>query len=720
MSRDIYVLGVSMSRHDRSACLLKNGRIVGAIAEERLDRRKRSLGKYGHAPGHIVLPPLAAITCVLRKEGITLADLDLVVCGRSMVLCREALLAYLPVPPERVIEPPMPGHHLAHAYSAYGTSPFARSAVLVIDEQGHHIDDQFEKCSWFEGVDGPLKSVVRFMGGGDDLSLGMFYNAFAFLVGLSEAAMPAAGKLMGLAAFGTARPEWPHLIDLDAESGDARVSLRQLDEFFTSAGVQFRPGMSDLPVHEMGGLAQYVPVGWNSALGADLARKAEDELERAVLHVATRLRQRSAMDTLSYAGGVALNCTTNRRLREAGWADVYVHPAATDDGNAVGLALYGWIEALGKPRHAMRIFNPFTGLDYSGEPVSRALAAFGLDAHAVEVSAAEAGADRIARGEVVCWLQGASEWGPRALGARSIIASPLIPGMRDRINGKVKYREAFRPFGISGTADGLAELVETDAAPASLAPYMLAVGPMKDGRLSEVRHADGIVRYQVVDADLQPVWHQLIEAFGRRTGVFAIINTSFNTIGEPLVETPLDAIRQFLVSDADALIMENTLLARADIPAPALNRARAMAWAQTLVDPLPAAMGLASAGYVEAAVNLLDQKAYSEESAKAEGAEALQHYHGLRHRAARLRGDVDAARHHAEAVLRWASLSPEAVQAAYFMAEDSSVSDGRRMAGRLIGGLGRPGAALDFFTNLLDKPSGSPVPPHQTSLRNRT
>ena len=188
----------------------------------------------------------------------------------------------------------MPGHHVAHAYSAYGTSPFPQSAVLVIDEQGHHVDGQFEKCAWFEGTTGPLRVMSRFLGGGDELSLGMFYNAFAFLTGLSEAAMPAAGKLMGLAAFGNTHPEWPALIDLDAETGDAHVSLQRLDEFFTLAGVPHRPGMSDRPVRDMEDLAKYAPVRWTSELAADLARKAEDELERAVLHIASALRRRSS------------------------------------------------------------------------------------------------------------------------------------------------------------------------------------------------------------------------------------------------------------------------------------------------------------------------------------------------------------------------------------------------------------------------------------------
>ena len=171
--KDVYVLGISMSRHDRAACLLRNGEVVGAIGEERLDRRRRSLGTYQSHPRGLVVPPLAAITYVLRLGGISWDRVDLCVCGRSMTLCREALLECVPFPADRVVEvSPLPGHHLAHAYSAYGTAPFANCAVLVIDEQGHHVDGAFEKCTWYEGATGRLTLVDRFFGGGDDLESG--------------------------------------------------------------------------------------------------------------------------------------------------------------------------------------------------------------------------------------------------------------------------------------------------------------------------------------------------------------------------------------------------------------------------------------------------------------------------------------------------------------------------------------------------------------------
>ena len=703
--RDVYILGVAMSRHDRAACLLKNGQVVGAIGEERLDRRRRSLGSYQSYPRGLVVPPLAAITYLLRLAGISWDRVDLCVCGRSMTLCREALLERVPFPADRVVEPPLPGHHLAHAYSAYGTAPFANCAVLVIDEQGHHIDGAFEKCTWYEGATGPLTLVDRFFGGGDDLSLGMLYNAFAAMTSLTEADSPAAGKLMGLAALGRPHPEWPQLVSLDSARGDTLVSLRRLDEFLAFAGLPRRAPIHEAPLRQLEDLPFYVPVRWDTQLAADLARKAQEELERAVLHIAEAFRRRSSADSLCYAGGVALNCTTNRRLLEAGWKDVYIHPAATDDGNAVGLALYGWIEVLGRGRQPVPVFNPFTGRRYSRRDVRDAVRVFRLDAFVVETPGSEEGAQRAARGEVVCWFEGESEWGPRALGGRSIIASPTRPGIKERINSAIKFREAFRPLAISGTREGLAQLVACDTVPASLAPYMLSAGQVIDERLEPIRHVDGTVRYQIVNPKLQPAWYELIQAFGRRTGIFAIVNTSFNTLGEPLVETPMDAVRQFLLSGADALIAQGLCLARADIPPAEMTRALRHAWKLTPIDPLAVARGLEDAGYADAAIRLLEDLDYTAETAMAAGLGAICRYHALQLRAAVRRGALERARHHADVILRWSGLPPEAMDAAIFMSEDPD-DDRRRLAGRLIGGLAMPGGALRLFSDALRaKPS---------------
>jgi len=701
MTQDVYVLGVSMSNHDRSACLLKNGQVVGAIAEERLDRRKRSEGFYGYNRRGIVLPPLAAITYVLRQGGVQLDRVDLVVCGRSMRLCRDDLLAYLPLSPARVAEPPMPGHHLAHAYSAYGPAPFERMAVLVIDEQGHHLPGGgFEKCSWFQGAAGPLDRLDRFEGGADDLSLGMFYNAFGALTGLREVGKPAAGKLMGLAPYGRPHPEWPALIDCDPATGDTRISLRRLDVFFgRDAGLGIRPGFENFAVSQLDELlVKYVPVPWKEDLAADLARKAQDELETAVLNISRALHRRTGESVLAYAGGVALNCTANRRLREAGWDDVFIQPAATDDGNAIGLAFYGWIEVLGRPRAPLHSFNPFTGRRYARTEVDGALAGYGLTEHARRVVPAAEGAERLERGQVIGWFQGPSEWGPRALGGRSFVANPLVPGIRDRLNSTVKYREGFRPFAISATAASLATLVELNGPPAELAPYMLAAGIVLDSRLAEVRHVDGTVRYQSVDPEVQPAWHALIVDFGARTGLPAVLNTSFNTFGEPLVETPEDALRQFLVSGADALILEDRLVARDEIPDAALEAASARAWGGLRLDPLQTALGLEAAGYLEAGLRVLERLGFTAGQAFSRGPAALRSYHALMHRAAVRHGDPAAAIEHADLVMRWSGLSPEVFQVANFMA--GSGTGRRRSTGRLMRRLASLGAAYEFARGL--------------------
>jgi carbamoyltransferase len=705
MSKDVYILGVSMSNHDRSACLLKNGRITSAIAEERLDRRKRSEGFYGINDRGIVLPPMAAITYVLHHEGISLDEVDLLVCGRSINLCRDVLLTYLPITEDRVVEPPIPGHHLAHAYSAYGTSPFSASAVLVIDEQGHHLQNgKFEKYSWFEGTNGSLIPLCRFEGGMNNLSLGMFYDAFAALTGLSEAGKPAAGKLMGLAPIGKKHPNWPQLIFLDPASGDTVISLEELDSFFELAGLPIRAGMTNFTVEQLDDLlAKYVPVGWGSELGADLARKAQDELEKAVLHICYMLRQQSSYDKLSYAGGVALNCTTNRRLLEAGWSDVYIHPAATDDGAAVGLAMYGWIEVLGNTRQPTKIFNPFTGHHYTRDDVRDALTNFGLQDFAKTVNPSQEGAVRLASGEIICWFQGESEWGPRALGSRSIIANPLVSGIKDRINSTIKYREPFRPFSVSGTAFGIKKAINVHSTPASLAPYMLAVGELTDSRLSEVCHVDGTVRYQTVDPNIQPLWHQLINEFGGQTGIFVVLNTSFNTMGEPLVETPMDAVRQFLISGADALLIEDTLLAASEVSEQVMDKAHALAWALTPVEPLQVALRLEATGYSEAAIKLLERIHYTANSAMSQGPSAVRNFYNLLQRVAWRRGQIDTAYHYAELVLQWSGLPLEAIQAANFIAKYPSGDERYQSLGRLVSAISSPGDALNFFTSILDQ-----------------
>ncbi|MDQ1066600.1 carbamoyltransferase C-terminal domain-containing protein [Streptomyces canus] len=656
-----YVLGISMSSHDRSAALLRDGTVVGAVAEERLDRRKRSQGFYEGDSGGLVLPPLRAIARVLSESGIGLHEVDLVVCGRSVRTCRDELIKALPVDPERVVEPPAPGHHLAHAYSAYATSPFKDSAVLVLDEQGYrHDDGRFERGSWFLGESGALQTCRRFTGTRTNLSLGMFFDVFAALTGLSEAGLPAAGKLMALASYGRAHEDWPELVSLAAD-GDVDVSLEALDHFLESvAGVPVFPGHRNRPAGSLEGFdKKYRAVHWGTPLAADLAAHAQAELERGVLHTAATLRLETGARHLSYAGGVALNCTANSRLLEAGFEDVFVQPAATDDGCAIGLAYYGWIEVLGRSREPVKRFSSVLGPRYTSADSKSAWAAYGLEGH---VSSAEpaAVAGLLAEGKLVCRVDGRSEWGPRALGHRSIIADPCRPGIVETLNSRVKFREPFRPFGISIDADQAPSLLELDSVPASLGPYMLAVARTRDDRLGSVSHKDGTIRYQLV-AEEDGSYHQLLRAFGDLTGLPAVINTSFNTLGEPLVETPEDAVRQFLVSGADVLVIGDELLDLTALDPQVSEQSIRLAEQQTVVDPLHLALRHEAAGYPKAAAEVLS---LAPPVTLADGADKLREFEALQMRLAIIEGDTSRAAAHAQRVLELSGMPRAAAEAA--------------------------------------------------------
>lgn len=662
----VNILGVSMSSHDRAAALLRDGEIIAAVSEERLDRRKKSQGFYAGG-GSVALPPMASITRVLRYSGLRLDDLDLVVCGRSVTLCRETLLSYLPADPKRVIEPPVGSHHLAHGYSAYGTSPFERADVLVIDEQGHHYPDgTFERCTWFTGEDGPLTVLRAFRGSPVSLSLGMFFDVFAALTGLSEGGLPSGGKLMALAGFGRVRPDWPPLISF-GEDGDAGADLVALDAFLEhTANVPVNPGYELWPVCGIDELRlKYRPVHWSTDLAADLAAKAQAELERAVLHTASRLRALTDSSYLCYAGGVALNCTVNSRLREVGYEDVFIHPAATDDGCAAGLAIYGWLQIREERRKPDPRFSCELGGAYDQAECQEALVHFGLGDAADKVPVGDI-ADLIAAGKIVCWYQGGSEWGPRALGRRSILANPTLPDIVGTLNARVKFREPFRPFGLSVAEDALAGLLDVTRVAPSLGPYMLAVAPVVDERLRGMQHRDGTIRYQTVDRE-NGIYHVLLLETAKRIGLAAVLNTSFNTMGEPLVETPFDAVRQFLLCEADALYLDGYLLSVDTVPAELLHTARERAQAFSRIDRLNLALQQEAAGYPEAARASVAGRAPNLSS----GPDRARIHAALTMRLAMAAGDREIALNSARQVISWSGMPESSVSAARLIAENA-------------------------------------------------
>jgi carbamoyltransferase len=312
------------------------------------------------------------------------------------------------------------------------------------------------------------------------------------------------------------------------------------------------------------------------------------------------------------------------------------------------------------------------------------------------VTTPEIVAEHVASGEVVCWFNGRSEWGPRALGNRSIVADPRQEGIKARLNCTVKYREPFRPFGLSGTASGLSSTVDMHDLPAALSPYMLTVAPVIRDDLPEVTHHDGSVRFQVVDRKLQPEWHRLIEAFGERTGLYAVLNTSFNTLGEPLVETPEDAVRQFLLTGADGLYLDGRFLSVTDVPAEALAAARRLARERTPIDVLAAALSIEAAGYPVPAGELLDEWQFTADEAVAGGIGALRRYQAFMARIAAAEGRHDDARTHARAVLTTATFDRDAGEAASAIAE----SDGDDLLAELVQIISY-GRGADFWRHLL-------------------
>ncbi|SDC61531.1 carbamoyltransferase C-terminal domain-containing protein [Shouchella lonarensis] len=600
-----YILGVSMSNHDRSAALMKDGEIISAISEERLDRRKKSDGFYAKNDREIVLPPLASITYVLQQSGIELNQVDFLVCGRSIKSCKKELLKYVPIGKEKVIEADIPSHHLMHAYSAYGVSPFYESAVLVIDEQGHHVGDgRFEKVTLYHSKDSKLELIKSFYGDTNNLSLGMFYDIFAALIGLSEAGVPSAGKLMGLAPYGKKREYWGSLLDI-SRNGDIHINLARLDAFFSNI-LPFRKGMEEKSINSIQDfLYKYVPVDWNTQLAFDLAFKAQEELEKAIEAISLLLMGLTDSNNLSYAGGVALNCTANSKFKSHGWEDVFIQPAATDDGVAIGLCYYCWIERLGRKK-SCQLFNPFLGKSYSNDEICSSIDKLGLLKYAVTVNPSESGAAFLGEEKVVGWFQGGSEWGPRALGARSILASPVQPLVVDKINKNIKYRESFRPFGVSIVPEEHSKIFEKNTYVKSLSPYMLNLAKAK-GVLKEVRHVDGTVRFQEVKKEVQPLYFSLIKNVGDIIGVNAVLNTSFNVMGEPLVETPEDAVRQFLLSNIDVLIIGNYCIEKDKIPEKDILSLKKSLFDSSAVNLMRLVMSLEAAGFSNEALTLLEE-----------------------------------------------------------------------------------------------------------------
>jgi carbamoyltransferase len=549
-------LGINYSEmHDSAACIARDGHILFAVAEERLSRLK-----------HDARFPSLSIEACLAAAGIRADQLDFVCYGwppaiealKHDLKCmatgslplnyvdlvstvrrnlnhtrrqngKKQFLARFPTKAQfRFVE-----HHLAHAISAYSFSGFDDAAVLVLDGRG-----AWEASSLWHGRDGRLEHVWTIPWPN---SLGLFYAQFTQYLGFQPYSDE--WKVMGLAPYGEPGINLRDFIIPD--DNPYKVSTRLLldDKPSPLAGITARLG----PQREAE--SKIDPKHKNVAFAV------QDACEEAMMTLARAAVAKTGSRNICLAGGVALNSKANGKILSSGIVDrIFVQPAAGDDGVCLGAALAPYLDNGGKlPMHKMR--HAYLGAENSDEEIEKALTTYKLRATRVADPAAAA-AEMLANGKILGWVQGRMEFGPRALGARSILADPRDPEMNAKVNNAVKFREWWRPFAPSMLAEVAGEYIES----ATDSPFMILtaqVKPEKRSVIPSVTHVDGSARPQTVEQDVNPLYWRLIREFGNRTGVPVVMNTSFNLCGEPIVSTPTDAVRTFFSSGMDALVIGN-------------------------------------------------------------------------------------------------------------------------------------------------------------------
>jgi len=618
------ILGISAYYHDSAACLIEDGTIVAAAQEERFTRKK-----------HDASFPSRAIEYCLREAGITARQLDLVGFYEKPLVKFDRLLetyaacaprgwrSYLTAMPLWLSEKlwmaddiagqlePYEGavmfgeHHESHAASAFYPSPFEQAAIITIDGVGEWATSSI---GFGRGHDIELLRELRF-----PHSLGLLYLAFTYFAGFRVNS--GEYKVMGLAPFG--QPKYvqtikDHLVDV-RDDGSLWMNM----EYFTyphgltMTGERFAR-LFDGPPRK--------PEARITQREMDLARSVQEITEEVMLKMARFAHRETGMSDLCLAGGVALNCVGNGRLlREGPFENLWVQPAAGDAGGALGVALSLWHRYLGKrrtspevagtwqrrpsrtiatksasslegalsvPKYADGMNGSFLGPSFDDAEIGRFVESNGCHARKVDRgSLADEIAGLIADEQVVGLVQGRMEFGPRALGARSIIGDARSPRMQSALNLKVKYRESFRPFAPAVLRSDVADWFDLD----DDSPYMLLVAQVRESRrlpaapdtnapwgldrlhvprstVPAVTHVDYSARVHTVRRDTNPLFYDIIEAFYRRTGCPVIVNTSFNVRGEPIVCTPADAFRCFMNTHMDVLVLENHLLMKTEQP----------------------------------------------------------------------------------------------------------------------------------------------------------
>lgn len=590
----IYILGISAFYHDSAACIIKDGKIIAAAQEERFTRKK-----------HDFRFPSNAIKYCLEEAGISADQIQHVAFYDKPWLKFERLLeTYLSFAPAGVssflLAMPLwlkeklwmgdliknevgyegdilyPEHHQSHAASTFFPSPFKRAAFITIDGVG-----EWATASWGTGNDNKIdiKYELRF-----PHSLGLLYSAFTYYTGFKVNS--GEYKLMGLAPYG--EPRYVQLI-LDElmdirEDGSFRLNMKY---FNYCQGLTMTPKT----FHKLFGGPPRKPETKLTQRDMDLARSVQEVTEEVMLRMARHVRNETGEKDLCLAGGVALNCVANGKILEKGIFDrIWIQPAAGDAGGAIGAALFTWHQVLNIPGEVNKKVDQQHG-SYLGPAFSNGQIESWLKGKNYPYcrfdhdKIPQLTAEFLEQGKVVGWFSGRMEFGPRALGSRSIVGDARIPQMQSVMNLKIKFRESFRPFAPSCLLEDVSEYFELDCE----SPYMLLVAPIKADRrvrmtsdqeglfgieklnvprsdIPAVTHVDYSARVQTVDKKDHPQFYNLIKEFKKRTGYGIIINTSFNVRGEPIVCTPQDAYLCFMRTEMDILVLEDCILFKKDQP----------------------------------------------------------------------------------------------------------------------------------------------------------
>ena len=569
----MYNLGISCYYHDSAAALLKDGHVVAAIEEERFSRKKFDDSF-----------PKMAIEWCLKEAKITPSEIHSVAFYDKPVLKFERLLDnYLAVSPRGLFsfldtipkwlhkrlwiknditkslkgfkgDIIFPEHHMSHAAHTFYTSPFDESAILTVDGVGEWTTTSF---GYAKNNSIKLTNDIRW-----PHSLGLFYSAFTYFLGFQV--NEGEYKLMGLSAYG--KPKYYDLI-LDNLIDVKKDGSIHLDMSYFA--FHYDKVMTNDLFAKLFGISPRKKEEKAEQIHFDIGASAQKVLEDILLKMVNHVYEKFKMKNLCLGGGVALNGVANYRiLKESSFDNVHIPPSPGDAGSAVGCAQYLYHIHHNNQRIVEKDMgktiweNVYVGTSYNDEKITEFLDSKKISYEKLErTELLKKTAQLIADGNIVGWYQGKMEWGPRALGCRSILADPRKAEMKDILNEKIKHRESFRPFAPSILEEYVSEYFEIDRS----SPYMLIVVPVKKPeKIPAVTHVDGTARLQTVNKDANPLYYDLINEFYKITGIPVIINTSMNVMGEPIVNTPEQAYQMIVKTDMDCIAMGNNLIYRGD------------------------------------------------------------------------------------------------------------------------------------------------------------